>query len=272
VRTYHSLVALGLGLLAIGASTLHLGRPHLAFRAMIGLRTSWLSREALGFALFAKLAVVYAALQFHGPILALLGLPPLSARTFEQAATLLGASVSAVGVIAVACSVMLYKVTQREWWGGGRTTFKFFLTAGVLGTATTSLTYGAASLWLGTSGNVAGTIRSLCWLLISLSSLKLVGEATILLHLFDRKLGELKRTALLLRGQLLRSFVARLGVGAIGGMLLPLLLIGSMSQLSSSGQLTFLALSALTQLGSELLERMLFFKALSAPKMPGAVA
>src|SRR6478609_21566 len=47
LRTYHSLVALGLGLLAIGASTLHLGRPHLAFRALIGLRTSWLSREAL---------------------------------------------------------------------------------------------------------------------------------------------------------------------------------------------------------------------------------
>src|SRR6185436_20341754 len=82
VRTYHSLVALGLGLLAIGASTLHLGRPHLAFRAMIGLRTSWLSREALGFALFAGLALAYSALQFNGVLLPLLNLPALSAPAF----------------------------------------------------------------------------------------------------------------------------------------------------------------------------------------------
>jgi formate dehydrogenase iron-sulfur subunit len=272
VRTYHSLVALALGLLAIGASTLHLGRPHLAFRALIGLRTSWLSREALGFALFAKLAVLYAALQFNAPILQLLHLPPLEAATFEKAATILGASVSGVGVLAVACSVMLYKVTHRQWWGGGRTTFKFFLTAGVLGTATTLLTYGAAALWLGNVGAAQRTVPVLCWLLMALTGFKLLGELTVLLHLYDRKLGELKRTALLLRGQLAKHFVARLVTGGLGGILLPLLLLGSMAQLSSVGQLGFLAASFVALLLGELLERMLFFKALSAPKMPGAVA
>jgi Fe-S-cluster-containing dehydrogenase component/DMSO reductase anchor subunit len=186
LRTYHSLVALSLGLLAIGASTLHLGRPHLAFRALIGLRTSWLSREALGFALFAKLALAYAALQFHAPILTLLHLQPLSANSFEKAATILGASVSGVGVVAVACSVMLYKVTHREWWGGGRTAFKFFLTGGVLGIATTSLTYGAAAFWLGNGDAAQGTISALCWLLMAISGLKLLGEATVLFHLYDR--------------------------------------------------------------------------------------
>jgi formate dehydrogenase iron-sulfur subunit len=272
VRTYHSLVALALGLLAIGASTLHLGRPHLAFRAMIGLRTSWLSREALGFALFAKFAVLYAALQFNAPILRLLHQPALSAATFEKAATWLGASVSGIGVIAVACSVMLYKVTHRQWWGGGRTTFKFFLTAGVLGIATTSLTYGAAAFWLGNAAAVQGTVRTLCWLLMALAGFKLLGEATVLLHLYDRKLGELKRTAMLLRGQLAKQFVARLAAGAFGGILLPLLLLSSMGQLSAVGQLVFLSASFATLLLGELLERMLFFKALSAPKMPGAVA
>jgi Fe-S-cluster-containing dehydrogenase component/DMSO reductase anchor subunit len=271
VRTYHSVVALALGLLAIGASTLHLGRPHLAFRALIGLRTSWLSREALGFALFAKLAVLYAALQFNAPILQRLHLSPLSAPSFEKAATILGASVSGVGVLAVACSVMLYKVTHREWWGGGRTTFKFFLTAGVLGTATTSLTYGAAALWLGNAA-AQSTVPLLCWLLMALSGFKLLGEATVLFHLYDRKLGELKRTAMLLRGQLAKHFVVRLAAGALGGILLPLLLLGSMKQLSSTGQLGFLAASFAALLLGELLERMLFFKALSAPKMPGAVA
>jgi formate dehydrogenase iron-sulfur subunit len=272
VRTYHSLVALALGLVALGASTMHLGRPHLAFRAIIGIRTSWLSREVLGFGLFAKLAMAYAALQFHGPLLGLLGLPPLAPATFEKAATLLGAAVSGVGVLAVACSVMLYKVTQREWWGGGRTSFKFFLTAGVLGTATTSLSYAAAGLWLGAGSGIETNIRVLSWLLMALTAFKLLGEATVLLHLFDRKLGDLKRTALLLRGQLVKQFAARLGLGALGGLLLPLLLTSAQAQLSNAGQLVFLTLSALLLLLGELLERMLFFKALSAPKMPGAVA
>jgi Fe-S-cluster-containing dehydrogenase component/DMSO reductase anchor subunit len=272
VRTYHSLVALALGLLAIGASTLHLGRPHLAFRALIGLRTSWLSREALGFALFAKLAVLYAALQFNAPLLRLLHLPPLTLVTFEKAATILGASVSGTGVVAVACSVMLYKVTHRDWWGGGRTSFKFFLTAGVLGTATTALTYGAAAAWLGSSSSAQSTVRTLCWLLMLLSGFKLLGEATVLLHLYDRKLGELKRTAMLLRGQLAKHFIVRFAAGAVGGLLLPLLLVGSMSHLSVTGQLIFLATSFGALLLGEVLERMLFFKALSAPKMPGAVA
>ena len=40
---YHAIVALCAGLLALGASVFHLGRPKYAFRAIIGLRTSWLS-------------------------------------------------------------------------------------------------------------------------------------------------------------------------------------------------------------------------------------
>jgi formate dehydrogenase iron-sulfur subunit len=38
--------ACALALLALGASVFHLGRPLLAWRAVLGLRTSWLSREA----------------------------------------------------------------------------------------------------------------------------------------------------------------------------------------------------------------------------------
>ena len=116
------------------------------------------------------------------------------------------------------------------------------------------------------------TVPLLCWLLMALSGFKLLGEATVLFHLYDRKLGELKRTAMLLRGQLAKHFVVRLAAGALGGILLPLLLLGSMKQLSSAGQLGFLAASFAALLLGELLERMLFFKALSAPKMPGAVA
>src|SRR6516165_3648526 len=59
---FHSLVALLLGLLALGASTMHLGRPLYAWRAFIGLKTSWLSREIIIFGLFAGVAMIYAGL------------------------------------------------------------------------------------------------------------------------------------------------------------------------------------------------------------------
>jgi Fe-S-cluster-containing dehydrogenase component/formylmethanofuran dehydrogenase subunit D len=51
---FHSLVVLLLGFLALGASTMHLGRPLEAWRSFVGLKTSWLSREIIVFGLFQK--------------------------------------------------------------------------------------------------------------------------------------------------------------------------------------------------------------------------
>jgi hypothetical protein len=71
---------------------------------------------------------------------------------------------------------------------------------------------------------------------------------------------------------LAKQFVARLAAGVIGGVLLPLLLVGSMAQLGEVAELVILVMSFGCLVLGEVLERMLFFKALSAPKMPGAVA
>ena len=123
LRPFHGILALGLGLLAMLASTVHLGRPQYAWRAFIGLRTSWLSREIIVFPAFALLATLYAA--------ALYASSP-DAADLEA----LGYATAGVGMAAVFCSVMLYHVTQRRWWSGGRTGFKFALTSAVLGLAT----------------------------------------------------------------------------------------------------------------------------------------
>ena len=119
LRPFHGTLALGLGLLAMLASTLHLGRPQYAWRAFIGLRTSWLSREIVAFTAFALLATAYAG----------------SLHVWKEAARLevLGYATAAVGVAAVFSSVMVYHATQRRWWSGARTGFKFALTGAVLG-------------------------------------------------------------------------------------------------------------------------------------------
>ncbi len=68
------LFALVCGLVAIEASTLLLGRHQYAFRAIIGLRHSWLSREILAFGVFAGSASLYAvavwwkAILMRGPL------------------------------------------------------------------------------------------------------------------------------------------------------------------------------------------------------------
>ena len=116
----------------------HLGRPKYAFRAIIGLRTSWLSREILAFGAFAGAAAAYAAYVWRGPLLAALHLPPVPRwLASPRVADLLGAGVVLTGLAGVACSVMLYVKTAREWWSGARTAFRFYATAAVLGLATT---------------------------------------------------------------------------------------------------------------------------------------
>src|SRR4030095_9552447 len=86
---------------ALGASVCHLGRPHLAFRAVLGLGHSWLSREAIGFAAYTKLCALYALARavdwFPGlPFGALLA----------SLAPALGAVTALLGVGSVFCSVM----------------------------------------------------------------------------------------------------------------------------------------------------------------------
>src|SRR5438128_1548808 len=57
-----AVTSLLVGVFALGASTLHLGRPIYAYRALKMWRRSWLSREVLLFAAFSNVACVYAAM------------------------------------------------------------------------------------------------------------------------------------------------------------------------------------------------------------------
>src|ERR1700742_2027822 len=94
--------ALGFGLIALAPSLLHLGRPQLAFRAILGLRHSWLSREIVAFGAFAALTTLYAITVFA------------AGAATESGIRVLGWSVAGTGAVAVFCSTMIYAFTQRE--------------------------------------------------------------------------------------------------------------------------------------------------------------
>jgi Fe-S-cluster-containing dehydrogenase component len=123
LRPLHAAAALGFGLLALAASLLHLGRPQFAFRAILGLRHSWLSREIVAFGAFAALATLYAIAVF------------VAGAASEAGVRVLGWSVAGTGALAVFCSTMIYVFTQRECWSFARVGVRFVLTSTLLGIA-----------------------------------------------------------------------------------------------------------------------------------------
>ena len=95
-----ALVAMGLGLIA---STSHLGRPLGAWRAFLGLRKSWLSREIVVFGAFSAMAGLYTLGQY-------LSVVP------DAVLALSGAGCVLTAWLGTFCSVMIYADTQLAFW------------------------------------------------------------------------------------------------------------------------------------------------------------
>jgi Fe-S-cluster-containing dehydrogenase component/DMSO reductase anchor subunit len=270
-RATHALVALGAGLLALAASIFHLGRPQYAFRAVLGIRTSWMSREILAFGAFAGSAALYAAFIWREAIFRLLRIPMPSGHLFGAATEqVLGGVVVASGLVGVFCSVMIYVKTAREWWSGARTAFRFFASAAVLGLATTILCLVAFG---GGNDTTRRAVVGLAPLLVFATLAKLLWEVAIFTHLADKQLGPLRRTALLLKGDLRRELGARLALGFAGGCFAPLVLAsyGEGGPLGPAA-LVVATLGFAVLVAAELVERALFFRASSPARMPGSLA
>ncbi len=265
-----SAAALAFALLALGASTLHLGRPQYAFRALIGLRKSWMSREILAFGLFAGLATLQVAVDWigSGPVW-IADLAPALTPLRDP----LGLAAVGMGFVGVSCSVMIYADTHRETWRGSRTSLRFFATALSLGAATVLLTSLGVAPWVeGVEALDMGTIfgSDLCLLIAATLAYELLTELAALRHVASRRHTALKQRALLLRGALrpiatLRNAAAAVGLGAA-------LLFIATTRWGDPGSGLLLGLALLifaAALVSVFFERVLFFAASVAPRMPG---
>jgi len=265
VRSWQAGTALCFGLLALAASTLHLGRPHLAWRAVVGLRTSWLSREIVAFGAFAGAASAYAAGISFWPETTV-----LTSRLWTVVRT--GALVS--GLAGVLCSVMIYHCTRRPTWVGPRTLVRFLGTGLWLGLAATLFAAAIAAALrsdLAVGPVMTDFIARLGWPLIICASLKLTYEALDFLHLLDRHHTPLKRSAALLTNELASLVLARFALGLLGGVILPWSLLHETDPQGSAKWFATVTVLFLMSVGGELLERTLFFMTAVAPRMPGAI-
>jgi len=215
-----ALGALTVAGVALNASTLHLGRPIHAYRAIKMWKRSWLSREILMFGGFAGMATAYSgSLWFHTPVSPILGL--------------LTALAGAAGITA---SAFIYIVKARPAWNSKHTVAEFFLTGALLGPLFAASIGVQAGRWL-----VAAAVIG--------AAGQLLNQAVKFLRLTASETFEMQASAKLLSTTLKTQFLLRFTLLIGGGIVLPLFAWGRLG----------MGLALAVALSGEILGRYLFF-------------
>ncbi len=196
---------LGIASVSLAASTLHLGRPVYAWRALRNLRRSWLSREVFALSLFAGIAAVYAGALWVD----------LPHRGW------LGVMTAVAGAAGLLCSARLYMVPARPAWNSFYTPVEFFATAVLLGPLFVSALGGAELRTVAVVG----------------AGLQLGVQAMRFLWLSQSEAFELRAVARLLGGRFQNLFLLRMAILIGAGIALPLVVT------SPGGQAWALALA-----------------------------
>jgi Fe-S-cluster-containing dehydrogenase component/DMSO reductase anchor subunit len=217
-----ALASLGLAAIALGAAPLHLGRPAFAWRAIKGIRRSWLSREVAALSIFAGIAGAFAGMLF-------LDMP---GRPFAGFLTVLS------GIVGALCSAKLYMVRARPAWNSAYTIAEFFSTALLLGSLfmrVMSPGQTPTQTWIGYA-TVAGCAA------------QLMTQTLKFLWMSQSGTFELRASSLLLSGPVRRHFLMRLAI---------LITVMALALIPESSAVAGAALAL--GLAGEVLGRWLFF-------------
>ncbi|HEY5705067.1 MAG TPA: DmsC/YnfH family molybdoenzyme membrane anchor subunit [Terrimicrobiaceae bacterium] len=243
-----------LGFLALNAglaaATLHLGRPLGAWRFFLGLRTSWMSREILAFGLFAGAA--FAATLFFWVL----------PRSPLALAGLVGAS--AMGLLAVFTSVMIYADTRRAFWSLPLTAVRFYGTTILLG-ATAAAT---AMSWIGVffATDLASELRIAMIPLIGVQTLLFAWEFWSNSQALRDPSNPCHRSLRTIRVLLPWLMSARVVLFVVA-------IFCSLVAIAASGPISAIGVSVAlaATFASQIFERFSFFTAVTAPRMPGGI-
>jgi DMSO reductase anchor subunit len=221
----------------MGASLAHLGRPHLAWKAIIGVRHSWVSREIIVLSLFTGLTAIHALVMLLG----------------GSSSVWLGAGAAAAGVAAVGCSVAIYAATGRRWWRTPALAVRF------------GATVASGALGVELIARPALAVAAAC---AATTAVALVFELAVLRHRRAPR-SELGQTAVLLTGELAPVLVRRVVLALLGGVALPIFagVAASHDAIAAARVVGSIGLAAFA--AAALIERQLMFTASAAPRMPG---
>lgn len=237
--------------LAIAASVGHLGRPLMAWRAVLGVRHSWLSREIVAFGAYAALGALAVG--------AATGVVP---RGWEHG---LGVAAVVAGAAGIWCSAVLYSSTGRSAWRLDRTLGRFALTAVVGGAALVTVASCLVDVVDDGAIDAASVRRACAWVIVSGVAAGTVGAAGFVLR-HRRQEGALGRSAQLLSGVLRAAVLRCIAFAGLGAMTSSILALGDWSP---GWAVVWALVTIALVLRSAWAERRLFFVAVAPDRMPG---
>jgi Fe-S-cluster-containing dehydrogenase component/DMSO reductase anchor subunit len=224
-------------LVGLVASVAHLGRPLKAWRAFLGWRKSWMSREIIGFSIYA----VMAGLLVCRPDRAVIAW-----------------ATAVVALLGIACSAMIYVDTQRAAWPARVVFTKFFGAMLALGAA-------AGAVWAGWLA--PGLASSLATLSAGIGIAQFAWESITLLRAKNDPTSDLHRGAKTAFNLLWPVLVSR-------GILFAFSTIFSVMavfDVAHHGPL-WATVACFAVIATQLLERHTFFATCAGPRMPGGIA
>ncbi len=252
--------------LSLGASTLHLGHPIHAGRALKNWKTSWLSREILGLSAFAGAAMTYSVF-----LLATEGLrwvaPEMLGGPWVRLS--LGAGTVVCGIAGIYCSSMLYRVPARPAWDSVKTTIDFFDVAAILGPAAFIVAAMISMLITGHSeGFLIGAMQASAFFSAAALVFKHAKNAYIIKRWFEGDIFELKASAELRMNYFFRLRMVRNSIAVLGFILLFAFMSGG-EGLGLPRQLAVALLALVLLMGVSFINRYIFFVAVVPRNIPG---
>jgi Fe-S-cluster-containing dehydrogenase component/DMSO reductase anchor subunit len=237
--------------LGLMASVCHLGRPTKAWRAFLGWRKSWLSREIIAFNIFAGAASAALFFSATGNFFQKLS-PVITGFTFLAAAL--------AGLLAVGTSAMVYIDTKRPFWSPVLAVGSFFgtvISLGMVCSAMISAYAGASTQFIITLG-LSGSITT--------GALFVWRRGTLKKSLSD------PQSPIFLNARSVEKFLPR--QMQLGVWLFALSIASGLTSalLKSDLRIIFLIMTTAATLASEILWRYIFFKAGASKRMPGGIA
>lgn len=248
-----ALVVFVTALVAMGAAVLHLGRPLVAWRAVLGIGHSWLSREIVAFSVYAGVAGAGAA--------SAIGVLP------EAWEPWLGVATVASGAFAVWCSVRLYAVTGHPLWRVDRVVARFAPTALVTGAAAVAAVEATAAAADPGAAVDAHAVTTAAAVAVTVGVMAMVLATVAFLWRHRGQRDAMGRSAHLMANQLRRRVELSIGLAAVTVVAAIAAAVAGNARPTAAAVLWVTALVA--AVASAWVERELFFTADAPDRMPG---
>lgn len=251
---------------SLGASTLHLGRPVYAGRALKNWKTSWLSREVLGLSAFAGAAMLYALVLFVTEGMRWVDIMMIGGYPIRLA---IGFGTVICGIAGIYCSSMLYRVPARPAWDSRKTTIDFFDVAAMLGPVAFVVASMVAILLAGEQiGFLQGAMQAAAVFAAGAFIFKHTKNAIKIRKWLESDVFELRASAKLRMERFFRLRIIRNSIG-IGGLIALIPFMSGSPLMNVNGQLAsgLIALTLFTAVS--FINRYLFFVSVVPRNIPG---